>query len=78
MASILLFPRLMDDTAPEQPQKPANGHDALDAGVRATWVAVQKRHSVPVTAIGVPIATSDVLLLELWRRQGIDQFVASR
>ena len=36
---------------------------------------IQKKHSVPVNAIGVKIESRDVATLKVWREQGLDQFL---
>jgi hypothetical protein len=48
---------------------------ALDAKIKKTWIETQKRHDVPVNAIGVKIDPKDANTLRVWREEGIDKFV---
>jgi len=47
----------------------------LDESIRKTWIDIQKRHDVPVNAIGVRIDPKDINTLQVWREAGVDQFV---
>jgi len=47
----------------------------LDSGVRKNWIEIQKRHDVPVNAIGLKIDPKDEATLRVWRDEGIDAFV---
>jgi hypothetical protein len=49
----------------------------LDPAVKNNWIEIQKQHTVPVNAIGVPIDARDQRTLKVWRDEGIDQFVKS-
>jgi hypothetical protein len=46
----------------------------IDASVKKNWVEVQKRHDVPVNAIGMKIDPKDEATLQVWRDEGIDRF----
>jgi hypothetical protein len=48
---------------------------ALDERIKKTWIDVQKRHDVPVNAIGMKIDPKDANSLRVWREEGIDKFV---
>ena len=45
--------------------------------VRKNWEEIQKRHDHPVNAIGVKIDSKDEKTLNVWKQEGIDQFVKS-
>jgi hypothetical protein len=47
----------------------------LNPAVKRNWIEVQKKHSVPVNAIGVKIEPNDEKTLQIWRDEGIDQFL---
>ncbi len=48
---------------------------ALSSAVKKNWIEVQKKHAVPVNAIGVEIKTDDRKTLNIWKEEGIDKFV---
>ena len=48
---------------------------ALDSNIKKNWIEIQKRHPVPVNAIGVKIDPKDRMTLQIWKGEGIDQFV---
>lgn len=48
---------------------------AIDERVKKNWIDVQKRHDVPVNAIGMKIDPKDSNTLRVWRDEGIDKFV---
>jgi hypothetical protein len=48
---------------------------ALDPRIKKNWIEIQKKHPVPVNAIGVKIDTKDTMTLNVWKSEGIDQFV---
>lgn len=48
---------------------------ALDPLIKKNWIEIQKKHSVPVNAIGVKIDPKDERTLKIWREEGIDAFV---
>ncbi|BCS97624.1 hypothetical protein DSLASN_32560 [Desulfoluna limicola] len=47
----------------------------IDSSVKKNWIDVQKKHDVPVNAIGVKISPKDEKTLKVWKEEGIDQFV---
>ncbi len=47
----------------------------IDDKVRATWQDIQSRHNVPVNAIGVPIRKRDTNAMNVWKEEGIGEFV---
>ena len=47
----------------------------IDAAVRKNWVEIQKKHSVPVNAIGMKIKDNDTKTLKVWKEEGIDKFL---
>ncbi|VFQ43187.1 hypothetical protein [Desulfoluna butyratoxydans] len=47
----------------------------IDNAVKKNWIDVQKKHDVPVNAIGVKINPKDEKTLKVWKEEGIDQFV---
>ena len=47
----------------------------LNDAVKKNWIEVQKKHNVPVNAIGVKIDPRDEKTLKVWKEEGIDQFV---
>lgn len=48
---------------------------ALKANIKKQWIEVQKKHSYPVNAIGVKIKSNDQKTLQVWKDEGIDQFM---
>lgn len=48
---------------------------ALNPSIKKTWIEIQKRHAVPVNAIGVKIDAKDQFTMKVWKEEGIDQFV---
>ena len=47
----------------------------LDSSVKKNWIEVQKKHNVPVNAIGVKIDPKDEKTMNVWKGEGIDQFM---
>ena len=47
----------------------------LDPKVKKNWIELQKRNDVPVNAIGVKIDPRDAVTLNVWRNEGLDQFI---
>jgi len=47
----------------------------LDNAVKKNWIEIQKRHDIPVNAIGVKIDSKDEKTLKVWKEEGIDQFI---
>ncbi len=48
---------------------------ALDPAVKKVWIEIQKTFDVPVNAIGVKIDSKDRATLDVWKSEGLDQFV---
>jgi hypothetical protein len=48
---------------------------AIEPAVRKNWIDIQKKHDVPVNAIGVKIDPKDEKTLKVWKDEGIDQFI---
>ena len=48
---------------------------ALDPGIKKNWIEIQKKHDLPVNAIGMKIDAKDTNTLRVWREEGIDKFV---
>ncbi len=46
----------------------------LNPLVKKNWVEIQKKHDIPVNAIGVKIDAKDQATLKIWKEEGIDQF----
>jgi hypothetical protein len=47
----------------------------LDPAVKKDRIEVQKKHTVPVNAIGIKIDSRDERTLTIWKQEGIDQYV---
>lgn len=47
----------------------------INPAVKNNWIAIQRKHDVPVNAIGVKIDPRDERTLSVWREEGIDQFL---
>jgi hypothetical protein len=47
----------------------------LEPAIKKNWIEIQKRHDVPVNAIGVKISSKDEKTLKVWREEGIDEFI---
>ena len=47
----------------------------INPQIKKNWISIQKKHSVPVNAIGVKIDSKDEATLKVWRSEGIDDFV---
>ena len=48
---------------------------SLDPSIKKNWIDIQKKHDVPVNAIGLKIDSKDEKTLKVWKEEGIDQFV---
>ena len=48
---------------------------ALDPAVKKNWVEIQKKYDVPVNAIGVRINPKDKKTMQVWKDEGIDQYM---
>lgn len=51
---------------------------AVNPLVKKNWIEIQKKHDVPVNAIGVKINTSDQATLKVWKDEGIDQHMKKK
>ncbi len=47
----------------------------IDPLVKKNWEEIQKKHEVPVNAIGARIDSRDREMLKVWKENGIDRFV---
>lgn len=47
----------------------------LDERVKRNWIEIQKKHSVPVNAIGIQIKAKDKKTLQKWKDEGIDAYL---
>ncbi|NNF97835.1 MAG: hypothetical protein HKM93_00510 [Desulfobacteraceae bacterium] len=47
----------------------------IDIVIKKNWIEIQKKHDVPVNAIGVKIANKDERTLKVWQEEGIDKFI---
>lgn len=47
----------------------------IDNSVKKNWIEIQKKHAVPVNAIGMKIKDNDVKTLAVWKEEGIDKFL---
>ncbi len=47
----------------------------LDPAVKKNRIEIQKRHDVPINAIGVKIDPKDERTLKVWKEEGIDDFI---
>ena len=48
---------------------------AISESIKKNWIAIQKKHSVPVNAIGVKIRKDDEKTLKIWQEEGISNFI---
>ena len=48
---------------------------ALDPNVKDNWESLQEKYNVPVDALGRPIDQNDTETLNVWKNEGIDQFL---
>ena len=48
---------------------------SIDNAIKKNWIEIQKRHDVPVNAIGVKIDPKDERTLKVWKEEGIDDFI---
>jgi hypothetical protein len=47
----------------------------LNEIVKKAWIEIQKKHDVPVNALGVKVNIKDEKTLRVWNEEGIDRFV---
>ena len=50
-------------------------HMALNPTIKKNWEDIQRKHDVPVNAIGMKIDPKDANTLKVWRQEGLDQFM---
>ena len=43
--------------------------------IKTNWIEIQKKHDVPVNAIGLKINSKDEATLKVWREEGIDEYL---
>ncbi len=46
--------------------------------VKKNWIETQKKHDVPVNALGVKIDPKDQAAMNVWKQEGIDQFLKKK
>ncbi len=49
----------------------------ISEAIKKNWIAIQKKNSVPVNAIGIKIRKDDEKTLKIWQDEGIDKFLKS-
>jgi hypothetical protein len=47
----------------------------ISEAIKKNWIAIQKKNTVPVNAIGVKIRKDDEKTLKIWQDEGIDKFL---
>ncbi len=47
----------------------------IQSAVRKNWIEIQKKHDVPVNAIGARIDPKDERTMKVWKEEGIDKFL---
>ncbi len=47
----------------------------LDKSIKRNWEQIQKKHNVPVNAIGVKIKEKDTKTMKIWKDEGLDAFL---
>lgn len=47
----------------------------INDSVKKNWIEIQKKFDKPVNAIGVKIDPKDEKTMNVWKEEGIDQFV---
>jgi hypothetical protein len=47
----------------------------LDPMIKKNWEEIQKKHDIPVNAIGMKVDSKDQATLKVWRDEGIDKFL---
>jgi len=50
----------------------------IEPSIKKNWIEIQKKHDVPVNAIGVKINSKDQATLKVWTEEGIDKFVKAK
>lgn len=47
----------------------------MNERVKQNWIDLQKKHNVPVNAIGIQIRDDDKKTLQKWKEEGIDAYL---
>lgn len=47
----------------------------IDKSIKKNWAEIQKKHTVPVNAIGVKIKENDTKTMKIWKDEGLDKFI---
>lgn len=47
----------------------------LDDNVKKNWIEIQKKHNMPVNAIGIKIKEKDQRTMKVWKEEGLEQFM---
>lgn len=47
----------------------------MNERVKQNWIDLQKKHNVPVNAIGIQIRDDDKKTLRKWKEEGIDAYL---
>lgn len=47
----------------------------LNPLVKNNWIEIQKKHRVPVNALGIKINPKDERTMKIWKQEEIDKFV---
>jgi hypothetical protein len=47
----------------------------IDPSVKKNWAEIQKKHAVPVNAIGIKIDPKDEKTYQVWKQEGIDRYL---
>ncbi|WP_167332856.1 hypothetical protein [Desulfogranum japonicum] len=48
---------------------------ALNETIKRNWIETQKKHDVPVNALGVKIDPKDKKTMKVWKEEAIDKFL---
>ncbi len=48
---------------------------ALDPNIKQNWEKLQSKYNYPVDALGRPIDQGDNETIQVWKEEGIDQFM---
>ena len=48
---------------------------ALEPAIKKVWIELQKTSDQPINAIGIRIDPKDRATMEVWKSEGIDQYV---
>ncbi|MGB3211156.1 MAG: hypothetical protein WBB19_10665 [Desulforhopalus sp.] len=47
----------------------------ISEAIKKNWIAIQKKRSVPVNAIGVEIRKEDEKMFKIWQEEGINNYL---